>query len=96
MTTERRQYTAEFKQEAVRLSQTTEKSVAQTAQDVGIRPKLLYRWRRESQDAGTGAFPGHGQLAAAEAAVAALQRELAQVRQERDILKKALGIFSRA
>ena len=96
MTTERRQYTAEFKPEAVRLSQTSEKSVAQIAQDLGIRPKLLYRWRCESQSAGAGAFPGHGQLPPTEAEMAALRRELAQVCQERDILKKALGIFSRA
>jgi transposase len=95
MSKERRQYTQEFKREAVRLSETGEKSAAQVARDLGIPPQQLYKWRAELRGHGSAAFPGAGQLHA-DAEVAQLRRELAQVQQERDILKKALAIFSRS
>jgi transposase len=95
MSTERRQYTLEFKREAVRLSETGAKSIAQVARDLGLTPKRLYKWRAEARAQGTAAFPGTGQVHA-DNEVAQLRRELAQVQQERDILKKALAIFSRS
>ena len=95
MTTERRQYTAEFKREAVELSESSDKSVRQIADELGVQPKLLYRWRTASRRHASDAFPGHGKLNAADREVVELRRELERTRQERDILKKALGIFSR-
>jgi transposase len=95
MTTERRQYTAEFKREAVELSETSDKSVRQIAEELGIRPRLLYRWRAARRKSGSDAFPGHGNSNAADREVVELRRELERTRQERDILKKALAIFSR-
>ena len=92
---ERRTFTKEFKQEAVQLSYERESSVAQVARNLGIRPELLYRWRTEAQLSGDDAFPGKGKQKAEEAEVAALNRELEQVRMERDILKKALSVFAR-
>ena len=92
---ERRTYTAEFKQEAVALSRTTDKSVAQVARELGIRVELLYRWRSESTRLGGDAFPGHGNLPGLEAENAQLRREVARLEQEREILKKVLSIFSR-
>ena len=65
------------------------------AQELGLTTKLLYRWRSELLKGGTDAFPGHGTLPPSEQEVATLRRELERVRQERDILKKALSIFSR-
>ena len=91
---ERRQYTREFKQEAVRLSETSGRAVAQVARELGIRPKLLYRWRADIRELGTEAFPGQGNLPESEAELQALRRELERVKLERDILKKALAIFS--
>lgn len=92
---ERRTFTKEFKQEAVQLSYESDRSVAQVAQNLGIRPELLYRWRAEARQAGSDAFPGKGKQKPDDAEMARLRRELEQVRTERDILKKALSVFAR-
>lgn len=93
---ERRKYTPEFKREAVELSRTTDKTVAQVARELGISPRLLYRWRSESAELKEEAFPGQGNRPALEAENVRLRREVARLEQEREILKKALDIFSRA
>ena len=91
----RRKYTAEYKREAVELSEQREGgSIAAIARELGIKPNLLYRWREEMQQEGGEAFPGHGKVKASEKEVYELKKELARVKQERDILKKALSIFS--
>ncbi len=91
-----RHYTDDFKQEALRLAVRGDKSLTQVAEDLGIRRDLLQRWKREvrlaDQD-GQRAFPGHGKPRDEE--MAQLRKELAQTREERDILKKALAFFSR-
>jgi len=93
---ERRQYTAEFKREAVELSNTADKPIAQVARELGIKPKLLYKWREAVREQQGEAFPGHGNLPESAAATLRLERELARAKQELEILKKALAIFSRA
>ena len=92
----RRKYTAEFKREAVELSEQREEgqSMAAIARELGIRPNMLYRWREEMRQEGGEAFPGQGNVRASEKEVYELKKELARVKQERDILKKALSIFS--
>lgn len=95
MAQERRTYTREFKQEAVRLAKESSKSTSQIARDLGIDPKRLYQWKRELQVNGAQAFPGSGHLTDQEEELRRLRRELAVVEQERDILKKALAIFSK-
>jgi len=89
---ERKMYTKEFKLEAVKLSDAKDVSVVQVAKELGIGPKLLYRWRSELKEEGEQAFPGKGKVRDEE--VAELKRELLRVRQERDILKKALSVFA--
>jgi len=96
MSKKRRNYTREFKQEALQLWETSGKSAQQIEADLGITHGLLYKWRREAQQAGENAFPGHGQVNASDAEMNQLRRELAEMREERDILKKAVAIFSRA
>lgn len=76
------------------LSYTLDKSVDQIAQDLGIHPNTLYRWRHEIKRDGQQAFPGKGRLKEDDEEVRRLKRELAVVKQERDILKKAISIFS--
>lgn len=88
-------YTPEFKREAVRLVQTSGKSIAQVARELGISDTSIHQWRKELTEHGPEAFPGSGHQAAQEEEVRRLKRELEIVKQERDILKKALGIFSR-
>jgi transposase len=87
-------YTREFKLEAVRLSGTTEKSIAQIARDLGVPERVLYRWRRQLREEPETAFPGKGHQSDLEEENRRLRRELERVQQERDILKKAIAIFS--
>jgi len=91
----RRHFTAQFKRDAVELSFQSDKTSVEIARDLGIRPALLYRWRSEYRQQPVHAFPGSGHLADPEAEqVRHLQRQLASTEAERDILKKALAIFS--
>ena len=94
MTKTRRTYTREFKLEAVRLWQTSSKSAAQIEHDLGIGDGCLYRWKRKLAEEGENAFPGHGRLTPEQERVRQLEREVEILRQERDILKKAVAIFS--
>lgn len=88
-------YTAEFKREAVRLAQTSGKSIVQVARELGISDTSIHQWRKELTEHSQEAFPGSGHQTAQEEEVRRLKRELEVVKQERDILKKTVGIFSR-
>jgi transposase len=92
MSKQRKQYTVEFKREAVQLWESSGKAAAEIEKDLGITPGLLYRWK--SRLAKQAAAEADGS-AAESAELRRLKRELALVKQERDILKKAVGIFSR-
>jgi transposase len=88
-------YTREFKEEAVRLAQTSGKPITQIARELGISDSAIHSWRKELAEHGTEAFAGKGHQTALEEEVARLKRELERVQQERDILKKVVSIFSR-
>jgi transposase len=90
----RKQYTAEFKREAVRLVTEGGLSMAQVARDLGLDDNLVSRWKREAQENGQRAFPGQGHPQDEE--LARLRRENEVLRQEREVLKKAISIFSQA
>lgn len=93
MTKTRKRYTQEFKQEAIALWQASEKSAAQIEQDLGIANGMLYQWQKEFKKKVAAEADG----SAAEAAeIKRLKKELALVKQERDILKKAVSIFSKS
>ena len=94
MTKSKRTYSREFKLEALGLVETSGKSIRQIERDMGIGKGCLYRWRDEFEAEGVQAFPGHGRLAPEQEELRRLKRELEIVRQERDILKKAVAIFS--
>jgi len=94
MKKERRQYSREFKLEAIRLWQSTGKSAGEVEDDLGITRGRLYRWKRELEAQGEDSFPGHGRMPAADEELRRLRRELEIIKQERDILKKAVAIFS--
>jgi transposase len=95
MTGKRKIYSAEFKQEAVRLATTSGKSIAAVERELGLNDGTLKVWVRRASLDGKEAFPGHGRLKPPDAEVRRLVRELEIVRQERDILKKAIVVFSR-
>ena len=88
-------YTAEFKRESVRLAQRSGKPITHVARELGISDTSIHQWRKELTEHSSEAFPGSGHQTAQEEEVRRLKRELDMVKQERDILKKALGIFSR-
>ncbi len=89
-----RTYTKEFKLEAVHLVQASGKSQAQIARDLGIADSTLCHWCKQMTEQGKNAFPGSGHQMPQEEEIRQLKRELDIVRQERDVLKKAIGIFS--
>lgn len=88
-------YTAEFKREAVQLAQTSGKSIAQVARELGISDTSIHQWRKELAEHASQAFPGSGHQTVQEEELRRLKRENEVLKQERDILKKAVGIFSR-
>ena len=87
----RRQYSEEFKKDAVGHSLTSEKTVEEVAHS------NLRRWRAQYGKKGELAFPGNGKqrLTPQEEEIRRLKKELYEVQQERDILKKALAIFTK-
>jgi transposase len=91
----RRKYDREFKLEAVRLVTQGGRPVVEVARDLGIHENLLYNWRRKYLDDTIHAFPGKGHLKPADEEMRRLKKELIDVKEERDILKKALAIFSK-
>ena len=98
-TTTRRSFTDEFKREAVSLLASSGRPLAQVATELGIQPSMLRSWRGTKNDA-VKQMPGaSGSLMASapsaeQAEIRRLRRELERVQMERDILKKAVGIFS--
>ena len=95
MTKQQQKRTKEFKLETIELARTSGKTDSQVERELGISRGSLYQWRKEIEWAGDQAFPGKGHLKADAEYVRNLERELAIVQQERDILEKALAIFSR-
>ena len=94
----RKVYSREFKLETLRLLKSSGKTKADLERELGLYPGQIHLWERAFNKEGGNveqAFPGTGHQSDAEAEVSRLKRELEIVRQERDILKKAIAIFSK-
>jgi len=91
----RQNYDNEFKREAVRLVVEEGRKASEVERNLGITPTLVSRWIREMSEDSEYAFPGKGRLKAPEDEIRKLQRENERLRRERDILKKAVAIFSK-
>lgn len=91
----RKTYNKQFKLDAVRLIVEEGRSVASVARDLGINENSLHHWKKQIQNDGKDAFPGHGKLKGDDEELRRLRRELEEAKEERDILKKALGYFSK-
>ncbi len=91
----RRVYTKEFKEETVHLVLNRGMSVSQVSKDLGIGTETIYRWIRQYKSDPENSFPGKGNLKPEDEKMRKLERELADVKEERDILKKAISIFSK-
>jgi transposase len=96
MSEKRRSYTKEYKQEVLSLLASSGKSIHALEMELGISHGVINDWKRQAEREGEQAFPGHGNRKAEEAELHQLRREVALLKQEREILKKAMIIFSRA
>ena len=88
----RRKFDKQFKIDAVELLNSSDKTATKVANDLGIKPDLISRWKRELAEEGKSPFTGKGKPRDEE--IARLKRENAELKMEREILKKALAIFS--
>jgi transposase len=93
----RKIYDPAFKTKAVELSHTRD-NISELARELGIRVEMLYKWRKEYQEFGQGSFPGNGRLKLSpeQEKIYELEKKLKDAELERDILKKAIGIFSKS
>lgn len=93
--TERKQFSAEFKREAVRLLETSKKQPSDLARELGVGRNQLYKWKDQLSRRGKRAFLGHGRRLESSDEVTRLREELERVKEERDILKKAAAYFAK-
>ncbi len=92
----RQTYTKEFKIEAVRLLEESDKKGIEISRELGIQRNMLYKWQKELQTKGDSAFTGSGRKPAdSDDQVAKLRKENDQLREEVEILKKAAAYFAR-
>jgi transposase len=91
----RRRFGREFKIEAVRLIRERGVSVAQASRDLDVHENVLRKWARDLAADPAQAFPGHGQMKPEQLEIERLRREVAKLKAERDILKKAAAYFAR-
>ena len=94
MSEKRRQYTEEFKQEAVRLVTEHGYRVTEAARNLGINAKMLGRWKCQAERQTTGSMGGNSPLTAEHEELLQLRMEVKRLRMEREILKKATLFFA--
>jgi transposase len=94
MAEQRRVFTKEFKQEAIRLSNESGKPINRIAAELGVPRSTLTRWRAEAAVDATEAFRGNGKRTAEQERIRQLEREVERLKQERAVLKKVLGIVT--
>ena len=97
MSQERRKYTKEFKMEAIRMYENGERTLLEVEKELGITPGLLGKWKDElnHHPKKEEAFPGNGRLTDTEARIRQLERENALMKQDKEILKKVLTMYSK-
>lgn len=94
MTQKRKNYTAEFKREAVRLVTEQGYSMSQAARNLDVNINMLRRWKKQISEQGQDAFPGKGRLLPEQEELYRLREENKRLRMERDILKKTVTFFA--
>ena len=87
----KKRFDRDFKISAVKMVTHEGHTAAEVARSLGIHQNQLYNWKKKYSDNGEKAFPGKGHLTE----ISALRKQLREVEMERDILKKAVGIFSK-
>ena len=92
---QRRKFSREYKLEAVKLVRERGVSVAQAARDLDVHENVLRKWVREYGSDPVHAFPGQGQMKPEQLEIERLRKEVAKLKAERDILKKAAAYFAK-
>jgi transposase len=95
MMKERKQFTKEFKEGAVRLVTEQGRTIGDAAQSLGISPWTMSRWVKATRAEGSDAFRGQGQRTPQEQELFELRQKVRQLEEERAILKKAAAYFAR-
>lgn len=94
----RQVFSREFKLEAIRLLEEGKKPAADIARELGIRRNQLYKWKEQRDKQGAAVFPGEGRRSSKSSdleEIARLRSEVAKVKEENEILKKAAAFFAR-
>lgn len=94
MTQKRKNYTTEFKREAVRLVTEQGYSMSQAARNLDVNINMLRRWKNQIEEQGQDAFPGKGRLLPEQEELYRLREENKRLRMEREILKKTVTFFA--
>ena len=97
MSKDRRKYSKEFKLEAIQLQKKGGRTVSEVERELGITQGLLWKWKAdlEKQPKKEEAFPGNGKLSDTDARIRQLEREIALLKEDKEILKKVLTMFSK-
>lgn len=91
---QRKRYSRQFKLDALELVRTSGKTQTEIERDLGLYGGQLSDWKKQLAQDGDSAFPGSGNVKESDAEMRRLRRENELLRRERDILKKAIAIFS--
>ena len=94
MERKRRQYSREFKVQAVKMITEQGLSVSEVARELDVNPTVIRNWKNKLAGEGDQAFPGNGRLSPEQEELRQLREENRQLRMERDILKKATAFFA--
>ncbi|NMB61857.1 MAG: transposase [Chloroflexi bacterium] len=97
MTAIRKKYSKEFKLEAIRMYENGDRTITEVEQALGITAGLLWKWKEnlKNQPQKEEAFPGNGRLTDTEARIRQLERENALLKEDKEILKKVLTMYSK-
>jgi len=92
-------YSREFKLEAIRLADESDKPVTQVARELGLRVNQIYKWKKQLEEKQDAAFPGKpgrpSQSADKDAEIRRLKKALAESREENEFLKKTAIFFAK-
>jgi transposase len=91
----RRRFDKAFKLEVMKTIQQSDKTIKTISQELGIHPGVISRWRRQFREEENNAFPGKGHQTPEAEEIRRLKKELEDVKEERDILKKAVAFFAK-
>lgn len=95
MTRERKTYDREFKLSAVKMITEGGMKLSEVSRELGVNENSLHKWKKDYLSDQQNAFPGKGKMKPEEEELRRLEKELKRVKQENEILKKAIGYFTK-